>query len=239
MNVNAKPAQASAALDALFGDDDVDYTVEEEEVEGAGTGGSSSKNTSVNNSTKVEDTKKNTTGATTSTGGTSNGRISSIQVEGSLEQEGPYSPDFNPIITTQLHNNGVQSQSPTASSGNYYENNNSSNNNSNNSELLLQSPVERINLTPKSKLPPGSGMRKVFFLLFLYILLKETSTCFISILTYYYYIYGMYVSVCVCSLHSVSCTIFRRPNRCLMTRPTLAVSITAAWTTLAETAQTH
>ena len=192
MNVNAKPAQASAALDALFGDDDVDYTVEEEEVEGAGTGGSSSKNTSVNNSTKVEDTKKNTTGATTSTGGTSNGRISSIQVEGSLEQEGPYSPDFNPIITTQLHNNGVQSQSPTASSGNYYENNNSNNN----SELLLQSPVERINLTPKSKLPPGSGMRKVFFLFFLYIFLEETSTCsykHINILLLY--IYGMYVSV--------------------------------------------
>lgn len=238
MNVNAKPAQASAALDALFGDDDVDYTVEEEEVEGAGTGGSSSKNTSVNNSTKVEDKKKNTTGTTTSTGGTSNGRISSIQVEGSLEQEGPYSPDFNPIITTQLHNNGVQSQSPTASSGNYYENNSSSNNDSN-SELLLQSPVERINLTPKSKLPPGSGMRKVFFLLFLYILLKETSTCsykYTNILL----LYTLYIwYVCVCSLHSASCTIFRRPNRCLMTRPTLAVSITAALTTLAETARTH
>lgn len=235
MNVNAKPAQASAALDALFGDDDVDYTVEEEEVEGAGTGGSSSKNTSVNNSTKVEDTKKNTTGATT---GTSNGRISSIQVEGSLEQEGPYSPDFNPIITTQLHNNGVQAQSPTASSGNYYENNNSSNNNSN-SELLLQSPVERINLTPKSKLPPGSGMRKVFFLFFLYILLKETSTCSYKhtniFLLYIWYVWY----VCVCSLHSASCIIFRRPSRCLMTQPTLAVSTTAALTTLAETALTH
>lgn len=54
----------------------------------------------------------------------------------------PYSPDYNPIIAA--HSPGAASQLQADSN-----------------DTPLESPAERIALTPKSKLPPGSGMRKV------------------------------------------------------------------------------
>jgi hypothetical protein len=85
-------------------------------------------------------------------GGEEKGNSTKVPAGGS-EISALYSPDYNPIITEGHVTRPAFSPGPAASAGFLSPVDGVSD--------ALESPAERIALTPKSKVPPGSGMRKV------------------------------------------------------------------------------